>query len=214
MSSLRSRGQNVIFGAGQYAPGTATGNRLIAHELTHAIQQTAGGVAVQRDPLSDDDEFKPSTTGPRPISLSGLDYEHLCGGQKCYMDDDDLPYAREMKEKRQQEKREEEARKNKDDEDEHKALMELRGILSGHVWYPKSRILKALWEASARAINIVRHYGCESSDMTWMAYQKCVVTALDRYDADWSKAHGSGGQHASPVDEAAVQAQQKKEATY
>jgi len=32
-------GRNVVFGAGQYAPGTMEGQRLIAHELTHAVQQ-------------------------------------------------------------------------------------------------------------------------------------------------------------------------------
>ncbi len=35
-------GQDVVFGAGQYAPGTADGNRLLAHELAHVVQQ--GGV--------------------------------------------------------------------------------------------------------------------------------------------------------------------------
>ncbi len=32
-------GRNVVFGAGQYQPGTMHGNRLLAHELTHTIQQ-------------------------------------------------------------------------------------------------------------------------------------------------------------------------------
>jgi hypothetical protein len=32
-------GNNVIFGNGQYRPETSTGRRLIAHELTHVIQQ-------------------------------------------------------------------------------------------------------------------------------------------------------------------------------
>ena len=32
-------GQDVVFGAGQYAPGTTTGQRLLAHELTHVVQQ-------------------------------------------------------------------------------------------------------------------------------------------------------------------------------
>jgi hypothetical protein len=199
-SHAYTAGHNIVFGSGRYAPRTAEGNRLIAHELTHVMQQNAKGVAIQR----------------QPISLSGLDYEHLCGGQKCYLDDDDLPYARELKEKRQQEQRDEEARANKDDEDEHRALNELRALLSGHVWYPKDRILDALSKVSGRAINIVRHYGCEmpTRSTKMMAYQKCVITALDRYDADWGKAHGTGGQHAAPVDEAAVQAQQKKEAAY
>lgn len=32
-------GRDVVFGEGQYAPGTRAGSRLLAHELTHAIQQ-------------------------------------------------------------------------------------------------------------------------------------------------------------------------------
>lgn len=32
-------GQNVVFGEGQYAPGTSEGRRLMAHELTHVVQQ-------------------------------------------------------------------------------------------------------------------------------------------------------------------------------
>jgi hypothetical protein len=35
-------GRNVVFGAGQYAPGTAIGRRLLAHELAHVIQQSQG----------------------------------------------------------------------------------------------------------------------------------------------------------------------------
>lgn len=32
-------GRDVVFGTGQYAPETATGKRLLAHELTHVVQQ-------------------------------------------------------------------------------------------------------------------------------------------------------------------------------
>ena len=32
-------GRDVVFGAGQYVPGTSEGKKLMAHELTHAIQQ-------------------------------------------------------------------------------------------------------------------------------------------------------------------------------
>lgn len=43
---LRARaftvGQHVAFGAGQYSPGTTEGRRLLAHELTHVVQQGAG----------------------------------------------------------------------------------------------------------------------------------------------------------------------------
>ncbi|HET7215755.1 MAG TPA: DUF4157 domain-containing protein [Terriglobia bacterium] len=32
-------GRNVVFGAGRYQPGSSAGHRLIAHELTHVLQQ-------------------------------------------------------------------------------------------------------------------------------------------------------------------------------
>jgi uncharacterized protein DUF4157 len=37
--------QDVVFGASQYAPGTPSGNRLLAHELTHVVQQRGGAAA-------------------------------------------------------------------------------------------------------------------------------------------------------------------------
>ncbi|OBF33682.1 hypothetical protein A5724_19220 [Mycobacterium sp. ACS1612] len=37
-------GCDIVFGAGQYAPGTSQGGKLLAHELTHTVQQTAGGI--------------------------------------------------------------------------------------------------------------------------------------------------------------------------
>jgi hypothetical protein len=41
-------GRDVVFAAGQYAPGTASGRRLIAHELAHVVQQGGKGEALQR----------------------------------------------------------------------------------------------------------------------------------------------------------------------
>ncbi|MHC4607823.1 MAG: eCIS core domain-containing protein [Planctomycetota bacterium] len=37
-----SLGSDVFFGAGQFAPGTADGDRLLAHELTHVVQHDEG----------------------------------------------------------------------------------------------------------------------------------------------------------------------------
>ncbi len=36
-------GQNMVFGAGRFTPGTHEGRRLIAHELTHVVQQSGAG---------------------------------------------------------------------------------------------------------------------------------------------------------------------------
>jgi hypothetical protein len=46
---LRARaytsGRDVFFGEGEYAPGTSGGQRLLAHELAHVVQQEADGTA-------------------------------------------------------------------------------------------------------------------------------------------------------------------------
>lgn len=41
-------GQDIVFGAGRYRPGTETGRQLLAHEATHAVQQQGATPAVQR----------------------------------------------------------------------------------------------------------------------------------------------------------------------
>jgi hypothetical protein len=38
-----TKGHDVVFGDGQYAPGTARGDRLLAHELSHVVQQQRSG---------------------------------------------------------------------------------------------------------------------------------------------------------------------------
>lgn len=44
-------GHNIVFGAGQFAPDTREGKRLLAHELTHVVQQHGGaGERIQRAP--------------------------------------------------------------------------------------------------------------------------------------------------------------------
>ena len=37
-----TRGSHIVFGAGQYQPDTSSGRRLLAHELTHVVQQRTG----------------------------------------------------------------------------------------------------------------------------------------------------------------------------
>ena len=65
-------GRNVVFGEGQYAPATTMGRKLLAHELTHVVQQDSTRSSLRyRDTDSD-----PSTssslvqrkTAPRPTS--------------------------------------------------------------------------------------------------------------------------------------------------
>lgn len=55
-------GHNIVFGAGQFAPGTNKGRHLLAHELTHVVQQQslAGSLLPMHHPFAG----KVNTTPP------------------------------------------------------------------------------------------------------------------------------------------------------
>ncbi len=60
-----THGQDIYMSAGKYAPGTPGGNRLLAHELTHTIQQQAvPKVQSSRQPV----QLKPAATIQRGIT--------------------------------------------------------------------------------------------------------------------------------------------------
>lgn len=74
-----THGQDIYFGAGKYEPGSSDGKRLLAHELTHVIQQT-GAKQIQRQPInglksnketppSVLDRFAPSLNSPNVPAL-------------------------------------------------------------------------------------------------------------------------------------------------
>ena len=51
-------GRDVVFGAGDFAAGTSRGRELMAHELTHVVQQEGGAAqsepaTIQRQPKTD-----------------------------------------------------------------------------------------------------------------------------------------------------------------
>lgn len=49
-----THGSNIVFGTGQYQPETEAGKRLLAHELTHVVQQRSNTNLVQRDEAADE----------------------------------------------------------------------------------------------------------------------------------------------------------------
>ena len=49
-------GNNMVFGAGEFSPGTREGRRLLAHELTHVVQQSGTQPNVVRRQGDFDDE--------------------------------------------------------------------------------------------------------------------------------------------------------------
>ncbi|HEV8579669.1 MAG TPA: DUF4157 domain-containing protein [Thermoanaerobaculia bacterium] len=74
-------GSDVVFGAGQYAPGTPTGRRLLAHELTHVAQQgkaaAASDGAIRR-------ACKDPVTGNAITSDQEADYQRaIRAGKYC-----------------------------------------------------------------------------------------------------------------------------------
>ncbi|WP_333858696.1 eCIS core domain-containing protein [Denitromonas sp.] len=62
-------GHHLVFAAGRYAPGTAAGLSLLAHELAHVVQQNASPALARVQRSTKDDE--PSTE------------PHHCGGWTC-----------------------------------------------------------------------------------------------------------------------------------
>jgi hypothetical protein len=52
-ASAYTVGQDIVFGASRFAPGTHEGQRLLAHELTHVVQQrTSLAAGIQRAPTA------------------------------------------------------------------------------------------------------------------------------------------------------------------
>jgi hypothetical protein len=67
-------GRNIVFGAGAYGPDTSGGRRLMAHELTHVVQQRAGDTALVRRAPSKD-----KATGGSAISPDEQLFQDLWG---------------------------------------------------------------------------------------------------------------------------------------
>jgi hypothetical protein len=79
-------GSHVVFGAGQFQPKTYAGKRLIAHELTHVVQQQANfkNAPVQRDVKA---YYKEQTEATPNFNFSGgsSSYEkHSAEAQKLH----------------------------------------------------------------------------------------------------------------------------------
>ena len=53
-------GSHIVFGAGQYQPGSESGQRLLMHELAHVVQASSGGTAAGISSPSDASEQEAS----------------------------------------------------------------------------------------------------------------------------------------------------------
>jgi len=57
-------GRDVVFAQGQYQPATTSGRQLIAHELTHVVQQSGANAPRFQAKVLDDDEHLPCRNDP------------------------------------------------------------------------------------------------------------------------------------------------------
>lgn len=68
-------GRDIFFGAEEYAPQTVEGKRLIAHELTHVLQQGAGSSMIRRKIQFDSPTYLPENPigrilGGKPVGYT------------------------------------------------------------------------------------------------------------------------------------------------
>ena len=63
-------GQNIVFGAGEYAPATASGRELIAHELAHSVQQR--GATHSRSPADTGPTIEASAEAAGRAAANGI----------------------------------------------------------------------------------------------------------------------------------------------
>jgi len=63
-------GNDVVFGRGEYAPDSPAGRHLLAHELTHVVQQTP--MVARRQPLEQRVPGQPQAMGSQPFPASAL----------------------------------------------------------------------------------------------------------------------------------------------
>jgi hypothetical protein len=80
-------GDRIVFGAGQYSPSTAAGRGLIAHELTHVVQQQASGPALQRQAAGEPQESKQKKPKVNPIIPVDKFIEYVEAVERAYPGD-------------------------------------------------------------------------------------------------------------------------------
>jgi Domain of unknown function (DUF4157) len=83
-------GSDIVFGAEQYAPNTSAGRQLIAHELTHVVQQgsdSAAAATVQREP---EGATKTPPTVAKGLSEGVQGYMETTEGGAADLEDEDL----------------------------------------------------------------------------------------------------------------------------
>ncbi len=136
-------GHHVVFGPGQFAPGTQEGQRLIAHEFAHVIQQDRGGAAVSsvagHGPLEQaaDRAAAQAVDGSKTVAVAGAAAPSLmCDpddprSKRAHFDDEENDPSPRQKDKDKTKKRQQDranAGKDESQIDQAEAERELRKL--------------------------------------------------------------------------------------
>jgi hypothetical protein len=85
-------GANIVFDAGQFAPATVAGRRLLAHELTHVVQQSgpmrqeASASAPKAQRVQRDKAIREPVVLPEPVTKDDQTHWYHDQGQWFYAD--------------------------------------------------------------------------------------------------------------------------------
>jgi len=97
-------GNNIAFGAGRFSPATAEGKRLLAHELTHVVQQDAAGLSTgtsrQAGPAPIQRQDAPGSANAAtksPVVKKIVAYFRLKGVAWAYLTDDSMQTVQVLK---------------------------------------------------------------------------------------------------------------------
>src|SRR6266566_4517861 len=72
-------GHDIVFGSGRFAPGTYEGQRLLAHELTHVVQQS-GADGIRADQSIEKRDLSPISPSSLPLLQRDLDWTDFFTG--------------------------------------------------------------------------------------------------------------------------------------
>lgn len=75
-------GSEVVFGTGEYKPGTAHGDALLAHELAHVVQQRGAGPQAKADPAAGQSEAHEQDADRAATGVLGRLYGGVAAGLK------------------------------------------------------------------------------------------------------------------------------------
>lgn len=84
-ASAYAFGENLVFGAGRYAPTTLSGRSLLTHELVHVVQQRRGASVESAPPVAmsrrgDGPEQEAETLAPRIVRGESVDVQERAAG--------------------------------------------------------------------------------------------------------------------------------------